>query len=73
MSIRNTPEHNRIAAATRRERLREAGYRVLHTEIPGPTHDRLHTAARARKLTVGGAVTEAIDAWATANEKKGEQ
>jgi hypothetical protein len=64
MSIRNTPGQNRRAAATRRERLRAAGYRVLHTEIPGPLFERLHATARARRLTVSGAVAEALDAWA---------
>lgn len=76
MSIRNTPGQNRRAAATRRERLRAAGYRVLHTEIPGPLFERLHTVARARKLTGAAAVTEALDAWARANEEqqqRGEQ
>ncbi len=73
MSIRNTPGQNRRAAATRRVRLREAGYRVLHTEIPGPLFERLHTVARARKLTVAAAVAEALDAWANEEQQRGEQ
>lgn len=73
MSIRNTTESNRKASATRRERLREAGYRVLHTEIPGPLFERLHAVARTRQLTVAAAVAEAIDAWANEEQQQGEQ
>ncbi|MCP5198299.1 MAG: hypothetical protein H6974_16205 [Gammaproteobacteria bacterium] len=70
MSIRNTPERNRIAAAKRRERLREAGYRVLHAEIPGLLFERIHAVAHARKMTIAAAVTEALDAWARTNEEQ---
>lgn len=69
MSIRNTKEQNRDAAARRRERLGNAGYRAINTCIPGPIHSRLFSIIRARQLTVAAAVSEAIDVWATANEE----
>jgi hypothetical protein len=73
MSIRNTPEQNRIAAAKRRERLREAGYRVLHAAIPGLLFERLHTVAHTRKMTIAAAVAEALDAWTRMNEEQQEK
>ncbi len=47
----------------------------MHTEIAGLLFERLHAVARARRLTVAAAVTEAIDAWARLNEEqqRGEQ
>lgn len=70
MGIRNTPDQNRRASAKRRERLRAAGYRVLHAEIAGPLFERLHAVARARRLTVAAAVAEALEDWAKANEEQ---
>lgn len=70
MGIRNTPDQNRRASAKRRDHLRAAGYRVLHTEIPGPLHARLLAVAHARKLTVAAAVAEALDEWANNNEEQ---
>lgn len=63
MGIRNTPDQNRRASAKRRERLRSAGYRVLHTEIPGPLYERLQTTAREGKLTISAAVEAALETW----------
>ncbi len=70
MGIRNTPDQNRRAAAKRRDQLRAAGYRVLHTEIPGPLHARLLAVAHARRLTITAAVAEALDEWARINEEQ---
>ncbi len=69
MSIRNTPDQNRRAAAKRRDHLRAAGYRVLHTEIPGQTYDRLRATAKARRLTIAAAAAEALEDWANNNEE----